>query len=166
MSDSSNPYQSPIAEAKLAEDAASSGLSATSRGYLKEASPWLSFMGILGFVGAGFMAFVGLIMMIVMPFIPKADLGSSSWASGLIGGIGILYIAIGVLYFFPARFMYSFGAKLRDFGQSGADTDLELALRNNKSYWKFQGIMMIVLLALIPVAIIVSIVIGVASIAH
>jgi hypothetical protein len=167
MSDTNNPYQSPAAEPSLATGAAPSGLTLTTLGYLKEASPWLRFVGILGFIGAGLIALFGVIIMFVMPYIPKADLGSmATLFSGLVGGVGLVYIAMGALYFFPALFTYRFGVKLRDYGQGGADADLELAFRNNKSYWKFQGILLIVLLSLIALFLLVAIVVGIISVAH
>ncbi|MDR0452348.1 MAG: hypothetical protein LBH15_04840, partial [Treponema sp.] len=57
----------------------------------------------------------------------------------------------------PARFVYSFGARLRNFFLSNAERDIELAFKYNKAFWKFCGIMMIIALALIPIGISLSI---------
>jgi hypothetical protein len=67
----------------------------------------------------------------------------------------------GVLEFFPSLFIYRCGDKIRGYLRSGTDQDLELALKNNKSYWKFLGIVCIVSLAFIPLMIIGGIIIGV-----
>jgi hypothetical protein len=70
------------------------------------------------------------------------------------GFLGLLYVALGVVMFFPARFTYFFGAKLRNYELNNSERELEEALKNNKSLWKFYGILCIVYLVLIPVAII------------
>ena len=90
-------------------------------------------------------------------------------ASSLAEGFGefpvwlfsIIYIPLGVLMFFPSRFIYNFGAKIRNYQFSNSDEDLELAFKNNKSVWKFYGILCIIYLAFIPLTVILTIVGGV-----
>ncbi|MDR1279046.1 MAG: hypothetical protein LBK02_09860, partial [Treponema sp.] len=67
------------------------------------------------------------------------------------------------LCFFPALFTYNFGNKIRAYQQSRAEEELENAFKNNKSLWKFLGILTIISLAFIPVMIIISIVVGIAA---
>jgi len=156
MSDYENPYKSPetsIVPEKPAGEG--SALTETMLGYLKEASPWLRFIGIIGYIGCGIMCLVGIIFVIFSSAISTftVDLGGLPvWL------LSLFYIAGGVVYFFPARFTYNFGAKIRDYQTSGTNDDLELAFKNNKSLWKFNGILYIVFLALIPFMIIISII--------
>jgi len=72
--------------------------------------------------------------------------------------LSLIYIAMGALYFFPALYTYNFGAKIRSYQLSSSNEDLELAFKNNKSLWKFNGILYIVLLASVPFTIIATIV--------
>ena len=156
MSDYENPYKSPETSIVPEEpQGAGTALTETMLGYLKEASPWLRFMGILGFVGCGIMCLVGIISAIFSSALSSiaGDLGALP--AGL---ISLFYIAGGAVYFFPARFTYNFGAKIRDYQLSNSNDDLELAFKNNKSLWKFNGILSIVCLALIPFLIIISII--------
>jgi hypothetical protein len=134
--------------------------------YLKQASPWLRFIGILGFIMCGFMV-VG-----ALPFLVRASFvntwgefsgipGFEAFASnsGVIGvGFGIYFLGLAVLLFFPYYFIYKFGAKIRTYLRTGVEKDLEGALKNNKSLWKFYGILAIVGLAFVPVVFIVTIV--------
>ncbi|GHV40873.1 hypothetical protein AGMMS50268_32670 [Spirochaetia bacterium] len=161
MSDTINPWQSPEAEISAERNSASSAfLTGSMVRYLKEASPWLRFIGILGFVGCGFMGVGGLVFAIIMAVF--ADLaGEFGGALGIFMGLG--YILGGVLAFFPARFIYNFGAKIRNYTLSNAAPDLEEAFRNNKSFWKFYGVCSIVALAFIPVGLIATIVIAITS---
>jgi hypothetical protein len=168
MSDTVNPWQSPEAEVGAERGAVSSQvLTGTMVRYLKEAAPWLRFIGILSFIGCGFTVLSGAIIAIVMVVSAEAAevFGASlGIAGGLMGiAMGLLYVLLGALVFFPARFIYNFGAKIRNYTLSNADGDLEEALRNNKSLWKFYGILSIISLALIPVGLIAAVVIAVTS---
>jgi hypothetical protein len=123
--------------------------------YLGEASPWLRFVGILSFIGCGLMVFGGIIAAIVLYAVSGADSEFGEFPAVI---LGLVYIASGALVFFPARFIYSFGSKIRGYLLSRSGEDLEEAFRNNKSFWKFCGICSIVCLALIPLGIIGSLI--------
>ena len=161
MSDFENPYQSP--ESPIVPEKPQGGVSAlneTMLRYLNETSPWLRFIGILGFIGCGMICFGGIIFTIVMLAASSltAELGDFPfWIFPLI------YIPFGALFFFPSRFIYTFGTKIRNYQLSNSDEDLELAFKNNKSLWKFYGILCIIYLAFIPVSVILTIVGGVVA---
>ncbi|GHV95816.1 hypothetical protein AGMMS50293_21360 [Spirochaetia bacterium] len=161
MSDFTNPYQSPenvsIPEKPLMTQAA---LTDTMLRYLKEASPWLRFIGILGFIGSGFICLGGITFAIVMF---AASEIASEFGGPAFGLLGILYAALAVLVFFPSLFTYRFGASIRNYILSSSGQELEQAFKNNKSLWKFYGILCIINLAFIPMTIIIAIVGGIAS---
>jgi hypothetical protein len=156
---SDNPYQSPQTGAAPVP-AASGILTETMVLSLKGASPWLRFLGIMGFIGCGILAAAGIVMMIAgSSFIPGMDeLGSFTAAA-----LGVLYIILGVVGFFPARFTYCFGARIRGFLRNSAEQELELAFKYNKSFWKFSGIVTIIYLAIIPVVIVIGVIVAVSS---
>jgi hypothetical protein len=162
MSDTLNPWQSPEAPAQAEENAARGILTETMIRRLKEASPWLRFVGILGYIGAVFLIVTGAIMVILLLVAGINAFASGSDATGIMGMfsslMGFIYVAGGVLVFFPARYTHGFGAKIRNYLLSGAEKDLEEALKNNRSLWRFSGILAIVYLSLIPVGIVVAIV--------
>jgi len=156
MSDYENPYKSP--ETSIVPETpqgAGSALTETMLGYLKEASPWLRFIGILGFIGCSIMCLVGIISAIFSSVLSSLAGELGALPAGL---ISLFYIAGGALYFFPALFTYNFGVKIRNYQLSSSNEDLELAFKNNKSLWKFYGILAIVCLAFIPFLIILSII--------
>jgi hypothetical protein len=173
MSDISqnDPYQSPASEAQpLNQTVQGSLLTEQALIYLKDASPWIRFIGILGFIGTGIMLIIGLVIIIsgaasgiavkeLSDMAENAGMGTSGMFSSFItafsGFAGLLYIALAVLYFFPAMFTWNFGTKIRNFIQSNSPGELEKALKNNKGLWKFNSILAIVLLALLPVTLII-----------
>jgi uncharacterized membrane protein len=161
MPDSVNPYQSPQAESVPVRSAGSAGsLNDAMVRYLRETSPWARFLGIIGFIQCGLMALGGLVSLAVIPafFSELSDLsGMPSFIAGGVGGLfGFIYIIGAALLFFPARFAYNFGTKLRSYQRSGAEEDLESAFKNSKSLWKFLGILTIVSLAVVPFFLIVG----------
>jgi len=163
MSDTVNPYQSPETAAVPEKTLGAQGsLTETMLIYLKQASPWLKFIGILGFVSAGLTVLSGVVFFAVVPMmgelwgeIPGFETtfrGVSGAVFG--GGMAVLCMGGGALIFFPALFVYRFGERIRSYLRTGMDLELEQAFKNNKSLWKFLGIICIIQLAFFPLAVI------------
>jgi hypothetical protein len=166
MSDFANPYQSPESASVPEKTPGARGmLTDLMLRYLKEASPWLRFLGIMGFIGCGLSVGGCLIIALVVGF---SSAVASAFSEGFLGGafpgwiFSVLYAVLGliagVVGFFPSRFLYSFGSGIRNYFVSGREQDLETALRNNKSFWKFCGIACIIYLAFIPVTTVIVII--------
>jgi hypothetical protein len=130
-------------------------LTDTMAAYLKQASPWLRFVGVLSFISCGLLAVFGFFMIIASPFMGEIFEFAGDFGALL---LGIFYIVLGALFFFPSRYLYNFGARIRNYMLSNAEYELELALKNNRSLWKFFGISSIICLALIPVVTIISVI--------
>jgi hypothetical protein len=172
MSDTVNPWQSPEAPVQADENAAQGILTALMIRYLKEASPWLRFIGILGYIGAIFLIVsgVGMVAALLITGINGLTGGyNEPGFVGLVSGLfssmlGFIYVVLGIIAFFPARFTHGFGVKIRNYLLSGSEKDLEEALKNNRSLWRFNGILAIVYLSLIPVGIVAAIIAAVSQI--
>jgi hypothetical protein len=161
MSEEANMYQMPGAEAHAADSAMEAGaITETMMHYLRGASPWLRFMGILAFISCGLLVLAGIVFTIATMI--GSSLFSGGWGDSY-SSAGLIYFALGALYFFPASFMYRCGSKLRDYSLSHSAHDLETALKNNKSLWKFIGIIAIVCIAALPVLFIIAAVIGISA---
>jgi hypothetical protein len=137
--------------------------------YLKGTSPWIRFVGIVGFIGCGVTVFSGVLLLALVPVMNTVwesvpEIGSYAEVFGAVfsGAMGVYCLIFGVLFFFPCLYAYNFGTRIRNYVRSGADQDLETAFKNNKSLWIFIGIITIISLAFIPLMIIVAIIIGVA----
>jgi hypothetical protein len=162
MSDFENQYKSP--ETPIVPDKAQSAgnLSEIMLRHLRTASPWLRFAGVIGFIFVGLTIF-GVVLSLVSTRNSVFMTELNDFPLWLIMPINIVGgLAMAALFFFPAFFIYNFGEKIRKFGYSNSDEDLELAFKYNKSYWKFYGIMTIICLSLIPLFIIISIIAGIA----
>jgi magnesium-transporting ATPase (P-type) len=136
--------------------------------YLKEASPWLMFIGVMGFICCGFMALLAIIMFAAGPAMSEAfssieTFGAFNYSIGMIFGgmMGVLFLVFAVIGFFPSFFVYNFGIKIRAYFQRGAEQELELAFKNNKSLWKFIGILAIIQLASMFLPIVLGIIVAI-----
>jgi hypothetical protein len=161
MSDSENPYQSPESPI-IPETSQNSGMPLTNNmlQYLVETSPWLRFIGIIGYIGSGLCCFGGIISAIALII-----------GSNVIGDFGgapvwifpLIYLPLGAILFFPAHFTYKFGQRIRKYQYSHSNEDMESGFKYNKSYWKFMGILYIIYLAVIPFSVVIAIIAGVAA---
>jgi phosphate/sulfate permease len=168
MLDERNPYKSPEAEASpLAGAESGQILTEMMLAYLRDAVPWLRFMGIVGFVISALTAFTGLILSIGMAAAGKVmdEAIQAEGAAGIVQRLGFLggfvYLGIAALGFFLSRFVYLFGAKIRQYSLSYNSADLEMAFKNNRSLWRFLGIYTIVCLSAAPVLLIIGAVVSI-----
>ena len=153
MGDLYNSPQTPIVPEKIEK---AGNLTETMLRYLKEASPWLRFIGIVGFVACGFIALAAVIFGVGTAISASAFGDLANFPIWLVTP---LYLAFGVLLFFPSYFTYTFGEKIRKYQYTNADEDLEAAFKNNKSFWKFTGIIYIIYISTIPIMIVITIII-------
>jgi len=139
-------------------------LSDQATGFLRETKKWTYFLAIMGFIGAAFILLVGIIMTIVFSvvdvFANMPDKPDFPFPFAL---IGVLYIVLAVVYFFPAYYLYKFSKEMGDALLAWNETKLTSAIRYLKKHFKFIGIMIIAMIALYIVLIIVLVIVGVMS---
>jgi hypothetical protein len=161
MSDEVNPYQSPETAVVPEKPMAIQGtLTEAMLIHLKGATPWLRFVGILGFISSGLVVLMGFSM---MPFvsimnrawaeIPGFESFNGVFSAAFSAFMVVLFIGAGLLLLFPSLYIFRFGEKIRSYLKTGADMELESAFQNNRSLWKFMGIICIIQLAFIPLLI-------------
>jgi len=109
-------------------------LSTKGIGFLRETAKWAKFLSIVGFVGMGLMVLSGIVMSITM---------SSVMPGGL--AIGLVYVVMAVVYFFPILYLFKFSNDLKEALDCNNNSQLDLALENLKSHYKFIGIFTIVI---------------------
>ena len=167
MSETYNPYQSPETEVVPEKPLITHGvLTETMLLHLKKASPWLRFVGIAGFVLSGMAVLTGLV---VLPITSRSftDIPGfeQTGSFAMIFSIGTAVYGVGAaaLFFFLSLNLYRFGDKIRSYLATGVDQDLEIAFKNNSKFWKMLGILFIISLAFVPITIISSIIVVVAT---
>jgi MFS family permease len=110
--------------------------------YLNETGKWGKFLAIVGFIVMGLIVLAGL-------FAGKlfATLGQTA-GMPYAGLIGVFYILIAVLYFFPILYLFNFSSRIRKALQTKDNQTLDSAFENLKSHYKFMGIFMIIILGI------------------
>ena len=106
---------------------------------LRQTKPWVKFISILGFISIGFVVIAGAVNMFAF----------SKVSSGItpipIAFMGVFNMLFGVLYFFPSLFLYRFSSSIGRLLEGGGPGEMEEALSNQKSFWKFVGILTLIM---------------------
>jgi hypothetical protein len=145
-----NPYSPPVASpaqypgASLPYDASAPPAGAVSDlavDLLRQTRPWVIFLSILAFVGCALMLVLGLLMTGIGLMAP-----GPAGAKGIQAMVGVVYLPFGFLYIYPGIKMWMYGSAIGRLMASRAPSDLEAALLQQKSFWKFSGIAAIVMI--------------------
>jgi hypothetical protein len=113
--------------------------------FMTEIVKWAKFLAICSFVGLGMMVLFGA-GMIILQF---EGLGKGMQVVVM----GIFYILMAVLYFFPAIYLYRFATACGEAIKKLNDDIFEEGIENLKSLFRFTGILMIIMLSLYAVGI-------------
>lgn len=122
---------------------------------LRESAKWTMFLSIVGFIFIGLMLIGGLFTIVSLSAVPdEPTFGSYSPFGALKSFIGIFYIIMAAVYFFPILYLYKYSKGTKEALNFNNSEVLAEALANLKSHHKFLGIMTIVILSLYVLAII------------
>lgn len=113
------------------------------KAYLLETAKWGKFLAIIGYILIGIISLIGLFMVIGMSALTRST--NSGYPMSL---IGLIYILITAFYYFPVHYLYTSSVQLK----GGLLTDnlsaITSGFRNQKSMFKFMGVMTIVVLSI------------------
>lgn len=121
--------------------------------YLKETAMWAKFLAILGFVKFGFL----LLFAIIFPFVaaPIENILGLDLPRVL---ITLFFLMMAVVVFFPSNYLYLF-AKYTKRALNCNDQDvMRHAFQSLKAYYRYFGILVIVIFCLYLVAILTAII--------
>lgn len=117
--------------------------------YLQTGAKWAKFLAIMGFIGCGFVVLMGLFAGSLFSTFGGLMPG---YPAGAVRGIGALasvfYLAFALLYFFPSLYLYQFSKFVQKAIMFSNSLEITSALGKLKSFFKFIGILIIVILSL------------------
>jgi hypothetical protein len=121
---------------------------------LRKTKPWVRFLSILGFLGSAFMVLAG-IGLAIFGMVAGGGASDSPMGPVAMAGIGLLYILLALLYIIPSRYLFRYASAIKRALDSPSKTQpIEEALGYQKSFWKFCGILMLIMILLyIPLVI-------------
>jgi hypothetical protein len=146
-----NPETVPQSESINMGVTADIRLTSTAEQLLFQTRPWAVFMSVMMFIGAGFMVIIGMIisaMGIGLRAIPSGPGRFGAMGFGINILLGVFYMVSGVLYIAPGVFLWRFASAIQNLEAARSPQALENALRNQKSFWCYAGILTIVFLAI------------------
>ena len=112
--------------------------------YLDQTRPWVRFMSVVTFAGAGLMVLVGLVMLVVGLFsgLGGTNSGGLGPLGGAIGGgiLALLYLALACVYVAPGLCLWRYADAIQRLKADSTTSGLEDALKHQKSFWRFVGI--------------------------
>ncbi|MCI5222927.1 MAG: hypothetical protein D3924_09705 [Candidatus Electrothrix sp. AR4] len=114
---------------------------------LRQTKPWIRVMSVIGFIFIGFMA-ISWIFNFYSMF--KSEFGRPPVPMLLLGGASML---TAFLYLLPSLYLFKFASSLNDLFEGGGARELEEALAHQKAFWKFVGILTLIVFALVLVGI-------------
>lgn len=126
---------------------------------LRQTRPWVIFMAVLGFLNAGLLVLMGLVVMVVGSFV------SAPFKNVPIGGVlvGLFYMILGVIPVVPSILLVRYGTSIGRFLSNPEMDGLADVVARQKSFWRFVGIATAVLVVLYFIGFFVGVVAGVAG---
>jgi len=100
------------------------------------------FLSVLGFLGLALLV-LGCLAILVLPMGPMG-----SMPIGPRIGAAFAYLLMGLVQFPAVLFLSRYAGRISRLAASGAPSDLEDALRAQKSFWKYVGILTLVMMIL------------------
>lgn len=142
--------EQPSGEPKLIIDDAIKSL-------LVEIAKWGKFISIVGFVFCGIIGLVALVIIFAGStfFSKMGPMGAVG--GGFTGFLGAVYLAFGLLYYFPSKYLYDFSAYIKQAILIDDQESLSYAFSRMKSLFRFWGIMLIVVLSIYALMIVFGI---------
>ena len=120
--------------------------------FLKQTKPWVRFVSIMGFIGTALLFLIGLFLILGAGLV--SSLSQTAFGGAPVGVIGFVYAALGLLYFFPDLHLFRYADGIKKALSLDPVGGVEDALRHQKSFWRFVGILVLIVLILQIVALI------------
>lgn len=129
-------------------------LSEKGRKYLNQTGPWVRFLSVIIFISVGFMMLGGLA--IVLVGMTGAFLGKNNPVYDVMPGgsfaVGIVYVVAALLYVAPGLFLVRYASSIKKLNAEPSSLALENALKYQKSFWRYIGVITVILLVFVAAA--------------
>lgn len=126
------------------------------RSFLKETIRWTRFLAIMGYIAAGIIVLIGVLMISLGSKLTEYLQEDLAFP----GVVGVFYILLGILYFFPAQYLDNFSVNIREALSVNDQESFIYAFSKLKSYFKFWGILVLILLIFYVLVFVVAIFAG------
>ncbi|WP_432711886.1 DUF5362 family protein [Pedobacter sp.] len=132
------------------------------RSYLYETSKWTKFLSILGFVFTAMIALFAFGSGAFISLLSKYSPGSALGAMGS-GFLTVYFLVMAMLYFYPSLMLFKNSKATQKAVLYGDQESLSAAMLSMKSFFKFWGVLMIVLIVFYVLVLLMAIVVGMSA---
>lgn len=140
-----NPYDYSDAESSSAPADADAGIVEE----LRKTRPWVRLVGVLGLIFCGLVLVGGCFMMI-------ASLAGGAGGIRLLTALGGAYLVFALVCGYPCFRLLRYGNAITRYVRDQTLADLELALVEQRKFWRFVGIATTVTVGLYVLAIVLA----------
>ena len=118
---------------------------------------WTRFFSVILWIGAVIMIFGGIAMMGMGLFAGAMgeEISAQFAAMGGAVAIGAIYLVMAIFYIYPALKLGSYSSRISALMATPSERNLVAALNEQRAFWKYTGVMMIVMFSLYVVMMIV-----------
>ena len=121
---------------------------------LVRTKPWVRLFSVLTFIGAGFLLLAAVAMLAFGGIAASTGMYRVGGSEGaMMGGIALLYLVMAALYIYPGIKLWKYASRIATLAATRTELDLEGALNEQRAFWKFAGIAVIVIFGLYLVGI-------------
>lgn len=129
------------------------------KAHLSETARWAKFLAIVGMIFLALMLVFGIFLSTMMTsaasrFGEVDGYNTSSIFAGFGVGMAVLYIILAVIAFFPLLFLLRFSNRMKAALVNNDQQQLNTSFQNLKVYFRYLGIITIIILALYAIAIV------------
>ncbi|RZK79878.1 MAG: hypothetical protein EOO92_08540 [Pedobacter sp.] len=128
------------------------------RSYLYETSKWARFLSIVGFIATVFMVMLSFSISAMMGAMDKMTAGNNPYAQIPSGVLTFWLLIISLIYFYPSFLLFKYSGACKNAVLYGDQESLVTAMAKMKSFFKFWGILLIVMLSFYAIAFIMVVV--------
>jgi len=138
-------------------------LTAAGQKFLNQTRPWVRFLAVMVFIVVVF-AVIGALIMLLVGMAGNL-VGAGSETFGILPGegiiIGLVYLVIAVLYIAPSIFLFRYATAIKVLESTRTSQALENALKYQRSFWRYIGILTVICLIFAAAAVAFSLAVGV-----
>lgn len=138
--------ENTIEASKEEQASASLTISKEAINSLTETAKWTKFLSILGFIFIGLIVVMAFFAGSMMSFLPTQQIDQMPNSLGFL--FTVIYLLMALLYFFPTKYLWNFSQMIKSALANQNEEELDAALSNQKSFYKFFGILIIVFLSI------------------
>lgn len=147
-----DPYASPAVNVSPVSRSHEAAITEGVIRQLAGTKPWVRFISVLIFIGVGFMILAALIMLLAGGMMAQASQSNPLLAGGMRAVIAVIYLVLAFLYIYPGIKLWKYASRIGNLMQVASTANLEAALMEQRKFWKFLGVIMLIILILYALA--------------